>query len=151
MKRSLWAGVGVLLILTIVGKLSLLLGEHGLLGVKDPLLPFLTMRQMLFVAVVAEVLVMAALCAGKTEMNTELAVAWLATVFLAYRTGLLVMGYKGPCACMGNLASGLGLTPGHLDGLAKIGLAYMLTVAYSALFLRIKTKGIFQNQMFSPT
>jgi hypothetical protein len=61
-------------------------------------------------------------------------VAWLATGFLAYRIGLVAVGYHRPCSCMGNLTDALHIPPQTADTAMKIILAYLLIGSYASLF-----------------
>ena len=60
--------------------------------------------------------------------------AWLTTIFLIYRLGLLWVGYHKPCSCMGNLTDALHIPPQTADTVMKIILAYLLIGSYATLF-----------------
>ena len=61
-------------------------------------------------------------------------VVWLATSFLVYRIGLVWVGYKKPCPCLGNLTDALHIPPQTADTAMKIILAYLLIGSYATLF-----------------
>jgi hypothetical protein len=61
-------------------------------------------------------------------------VAWLATSLLAYRIGLVAVGYHRPCPCLGNLTDALHIPPQIADTAMKIILAYLLIGSYATLF-----------------
>jgi hypothetical protein len=61
-------------------------------------------------------------------------VVWLATSFLVYRIGLVWVGYKKPCPCLGNLTDALHIPPQTADTAMKIILAYLLIGSYGILF-----------------
>lgn len=128
-----------LLSATLVGKLSLITNEHALLGVSDPLLGVFTTRQLLFLASLLEIGTMFTLLWAKEQLYSELAVAWLATVFVAYRVGLSAMGYKGPCACMGNLGEKFGVSGKSMDSISILILAVLCCIGYYCVFKRVRS------------
>ena len=71
-------------------------------------------------------------------------VVWLATSFLAYRIGLVLVGWHKPCSCLGNLTDALHIPPQTADTAMKIILAYLLLGSYATLFWlwRQKRKGL---------
>jgi hypothetical protein len=68
---------------------------------------------------------LACIFSKRTWLPTGL-LAWLATSFLAYRIGLVAVGYHRPCSCMGNLTDALHIPPQTADTAMKIILAYLL-------------------------
>lgn len=61
-------------------------------------------------------------------------VAWLTTSLVAYRLGLIWIGYHKPCSCLGNLTDALHIPPQTADTVMKIILAYLLIGSYGTLF-----------------
>jgi len=59
--------------------------------------------------------------------------AALATSFLVYRIGLVLVGYYRPCSCMGSLTEELHISPEIADMAMKIILAYLLIGSYGSL------------------
>jgi hypothetical protein len=62
--------------------------------------------------------------------------AWLATTFLAYRLGLVWIGYQKSCSCLGSLPSALHIPPQIADNVMKFILAYLIIGSYGILFHR---------------
>ena len=60
-------------------------------------------------------------------------VAWFATNLLAYRIGMVVMGWHHPCPCLGSFTGVIHLSATAADKLMKIVLAYLLIGSYVAL------------------
>jgi hypothetical protein len=123
----------VILFLTGFLKIFSGFGDVKLLGQANPLIWFLTNRQMLFVAALIELAVGTILVC---RVNRLLQVSWLvslANVFLVYRVGLWWIGYKGSCACLGHLSDWLRIKPETADWISQGALAYMLIVGYSLL------------------
>jgi hypothetical protein len=61
-------------------------------------------------------------------------ITWLSTSFVAYRFGLIWVGYKKPCSCLGSLTDALHISPQSADTAMKIILAYLLIGSYATLF-----------------
>lgn len=67
-------------------------------------------------------------------------VAWLATNFVLYRLGLVLIGYHKPCSCLGNLTDALHISPQVADNIMKVVLAYLLIGSYGLLFRQWKQR-----------
>ncbi len=63
-------------------------------------------------------------------------IAWLSSVLAAYRFGLWLIDFRGPCACLGSTIDWLQLNPRIADAIAKILLWYMLIFSYGFLSCR---------------
>ena len=61
-------------------------------------------------------------------------IAYLATCFLAYRVGMIWVGYHKPCDCLGTLTDALHLSPNTAATVMKCILAYLLIGSYVTLF-----------------
>lgn len=86
-----------------------------LLDRPDDLVGFLTLRQVLLVAALLEIGVIRFLLEKRSAGDRLLAVAWLSTIFAAYRLGLRVVGHTGYCACLGSLPKLLGVGERYSD------------------------------------
>lgn len=84
-------------------KLWSVLQETRVLGVPDPLLNWLTVRQVVFAAAVLELGVALVLWRHRTARWVPWLVLWLVAFFGAYRLGLWSVGFQGHCACLGRL------------------------------------------------
>jgi len=126
---------GALLLITALAKLVSANGSVRILQASDPVL-FLSFRHVFFVVGSIE-LVVAFVCFFSNHMGLQAGlVAWLATSFLLYRFGLLLVGYQKPCSCagLGNLTDALHISPQTIDIAMKIILAYLLLGSYATLF-----------------
>jgi hypothetical protein len=88
----------------------------------------------MFVVGVLELTVAGVCLFGKAQVFAMAIVAWLATSFLIYRIGLVLVGYHKPCSCLGNLTDALHIPPQIADTVMKIILAYLLIGSYGTLF-----------------
>jgi hypothetical protein len=119
-----------LLIITASAKLLMVLGEARILGSADPLISFLSNRQVLFLVGALELWVAYMIYRSPGALLSLSLVAWLSTLFLLYRVGLWGTGFQGTCGCLGNLAEMLGVKPATLDLVVKTMLAYLLVGSY---------------------
>jgi hypothetical protein len=102
-QRGFVGAVGVFLLLTGGLKLVSVLQERQVLGAADPLFPFLTLRQVLFLTAGLELGVGATLLRQRAARWAPGLILWLVLVFGAYRLGRWAVGWEGPCGCLGHL------------------------------------------------
>jgi len=123
---------GALFLITAAGKAMGGFGTAAIFHMSDPVM-MIPSRYVFFAAGGIE-LAAALICLFRKELflRTGL-IAWLATVFLAYRITLWIKGWHGPCICTGNLADLLGVSPWTADLVSKIVLAYLLLGSYGFL------------------
>jgi hypothetical protein len=125
---------GAVLLVTALAKLVSALGEASILSKSDPLFYFISNRQLLFLAAILELLVgIVAWRACDCRVAGGL-VAWIATLFAAYRTGLWLVGYHGTCNCLGHTTDALGISPQAADHFMVGILLYLLIVGYVSVF-----------------
>ncbi len=62
-------------------------------------------------------------------------VAFLATNFVIYRIGMVLVHYHKPCPCLGSLGESLHMSDNAADILMKLTLGYLLAGSYAILFL----------------
>jgi len=124
---------GTLLSLTAIAKFISAFGNARILQEADPILaiPF---RDVFWMAGALELTVSMVCLLGKRLVMQAGLVAWLATAFLFYRLGLIWVGYRKPCSCLGNLTDALHIPPQTADTALKIILAYLLIGSYATLF-----------------
>jgi hypothetical protein len=137
--RLFLMSAGWIFLLTAVIKFMSAMQEARVLGRPDPLLEFLTTRQLLALTALLEAgVAVVILWAGRAVAGSEklLLVLWLAMMFLLYRLGLWWIGHQGGCNCMGNAAQWLGASPATLDIAAKVLLAYLLLGSFALLTAR---------------
>src|ERR1041385_7176397 len=130
MKRFFVLLSGAFFTLTAIAKLISSAGRDPVLQEFDPLvhIPF---RQLFWITSLLELCVaIACFSVRSVELRARL-VAWLATVFLAYRIGLWWIGYHRPCGCLGNLAGMLHISSAAADISMKILLAFLLIGSYA--------------------
>ena len=131
-KQAFLRSVSFLLALSAFAKFwSAAFGAGSILKASDPLvgIPF---GPLLLTVALVEVLV-ASVCLSRSSINGLMAVAWLSTVFLAYRIGLWWIDWKKPCSCLGNLTDALHISPQLADNVMKGVLAFMLIGSISLL------------------
>jgi hypothetical protein len=126
---------GGILAITGTAKLFTVTGDATILRVPDPFfgIPF---QQLMLLVGLAELLVAGICFLGRWPGLSAMLVAWLASGFLVYRTGIWMIGWKKPCGCLGNLTDVLGITPKTADWIALVLLGYLLAGSYAFLFLK---------------
>lgn len=126
--------VGLILCVTGLAKLVSAFGHTPIVRLAEPITQ-IQFRQLFIVAGVAELFIAAYCILSKKTINSLLVIAWLSTVFLAYRLSLFWIGWKLPCPCLGNLVPTLHISPFLADMIMKIIMAYMLIGSYIHLSL----------------
>ena len=122
-----------LLFVTAIAKLVSATGNAKVLENSDPILG-ISFRDVFWIVGVIE-LAVSMFCLFGRRLNMQVGiVAWLATIFLFYRLGLILVGYHKPCSCLGNLTDALRISPQAADTAMKIILAYLLIGSYATLF-----------------
>ena len=128
---------GVVLVITGIAKVLSAFGNSKFLAVVDPTFG-VTFGKLMLAVGVAEI-VIALVCFFSKRQTLALGlVAWLSTSFVIYRLGLLWMGWKKPCSCLGNLTDALHIPPQVADNIMKVVLAYLLIGSYGLLFWQWK-------------
>jgi hypothetical protein len=124
---------GFLLLLTGAAKLISILSRAHILDTPDPIIGvpfrtvFLTVGELEFLVGLA--------CFRATSMPWRASlVAWLASSFVAYRLGLVWVGWDRPCPCAGTLTDALHLPPQAADAIMKAVLAYLFVGSYACLW-----------------
>jgi hypothetical protein len=124
---------GMLLLVTAIAKLVSSFGRAHILQNLDPILA-MSFQHVFWIVGLVE-LIVAGFCFFDRRSRLQVSlVAWLATCFVTYRLGLVLVGYQKPCSCMGNLADALHIPPQIADTAMKIILAYLLIGSYATLF-----------------
>ena len=104
-KPGLWArcffvSAGVILVITAISKFISALGSALVLRSFDPIfaLPF---RVVFWIAGFLE-LTAAFVCVSRMRLTLQATcLAWLSSIFVIYRLGLLWVGFRKPCNCLG--------------------------------------------------
>jgi hypothetical protein len=123
----------IVLLLTAIAKFISSAGHVKILLRFDPLTEF-QFRNLFRIAGSIEIAVALACIFSKRAWLSAGLVAWLSTSFLAYRIGLVLLGWHRPCSCLGNLTDALHIPPQTADTAMKIILAYLLIGSYTTLF-----------------
>jgi hypothetical protein len=134
-----FASALTILVLTAMAKGIAASGAVRILAHPDPLLGILTNRQTMIVAIVLEVLVVGLVVREHDTTRKAAMVAWISSVFLAYRAGLWSIGYQGSCSCLGNVTDTLGISPGAADLMSGAMLAYLLIGSYWILVWKVRS------------
>lgn len=115
-----------LLLLTALVKIFSASGEGRILALPDPLLTILSNRRTALLAAAFELLIVFLVLRAADVTHKAVLLGWIATVFLFYRASLWVIGYDGPCQCLGNLSDELHIAPTVAEWAARIILFYLL-------------------------
>lgn len=123
-----------LLLLTALSKFAMAASGAPLLRYPDAVLGFLQRGEMLLAAVALEMLVVACMLFwGVGNVRALIAVAWLATVFGAYRLLGWALRTHAPCDCLGSITHVLGLEPATAEFVARVLFGYLLVGSYAFL------------------
>lgn len=130
---------GVLLLITASAKIISTMGSARILNTNDPIamIPF----RYMFLGVGTIEIAVALFCfVGRKSTPQLLTILWLASNFLLYRIGLVVVGYHRPCNCLGNLTDALPLSSDTIEVILRIILVYLLTGSYLGLLWTCKKR-----------
>ena len=133
-KPLVFRGVALFLALTGAIKVVSCLTETKLLATSDPLLQILTVRQVLFVAALLEILVARRIWSNQHDGERAWLTLWLSSIFVVYRVGLAAIGYRGRCSCLGNVADWLPGAARWVNPAMVTGLACMVSVGLFSLW-----------------
>lgn len=112
--------------------------EVKFLTAQHVLFKALTNRQVLLVTAVVEIAVGLILLSRSTPELKLGVISTLATVFLSYRCSLWLVGYKGPCLCLGGAVNWLGINPRFADWSLNLMLGYLVLGSYWFLCLNLR-------------
>ncbi|MCX8156765.1 MAG: hypothetical protein N3J91_10010 [Verrucomicrobiae bacterium] len=113
-----------ILCLTAVCKLISVTGEARVMALADPIIRFVSLRQLLLWTALLELGVAWYLFNGRNIRARNYLLLWLCGLFIAYRVGLWLMQYKG-CSCLGTVTQWLPVSAGTVDLVMKLILAYL--------------------------
>lgn len=126
---------GILLGLVGLAKLFSSAGHIKALEFPDPI--FLIPFRYLFLIVGSLEMIVASICFfGKRPLVQSGLVAWLASMFLVYRVGLILLDYHLPCPCLGSLTAILHMPANVADMITKVILGYLLLGSIAILITR---------------
>ena len=130
--RYLLASFAAILYVASVAKFGTLVFAPGAFGDADPVFGSIPSRYLIACAGLLEGLVAVLICATSNVRMRLLATAWLATLLVLYRMGLLFSQTGGGCPCLGILTT---LLPRGLvgDSMSIVLLFYMLIGSYAFL------------------
>jgi hypothetical protein len=129
--RGFLLSVGLILAVTALGKLAGVFTDVPALSEPEPLLTFVTNRQIILLAAILELAILACLFSKRLHLTIKLlSVAWISTVFLAYRLSLWSIGYHGTCGCLGHITEALGISADRVDLSMKLLLFYLVIGSY---------------------
>lgn len=124
---------GTLLTITAIAKFISSVGSVRILQYADPILAS-SFKHLFWLVGTIELIISLVCFFSKRIWLPAGLIAWLATSFLAYRIGLVLVGWHKPCSCLGNLTDSLHIPPQTADTAMKIILAYLLLGSYATLF-----------------
>ena len=115
------------------------------LSVHDPLISFLTFKQIFIIAGIVEVALAIYIFKSTNTFRQLVLVVWLSVVFISYHVGLYLIAFHGLCSCMGNLNSWLKMSNSSIATLRNGLLAYLAIGSVSAwlgkLYMKEYRKG----------
>ena len=103
----------------------------------DPLLG-ISFRALLAIVGAGEIACAAVALGARSQFVQVTVVTILSMNILLYRIGLMIIGYKGPCDCLGSLTQVLSISPHVADIAMKVVLGYLVTcgvvLSFATLF-----------------
>ncbi len=123
--RAFLGSAALILILTGIAKLVITANAVPALDQPDPVVWFMTRRGIAGASGLLEILVGFAIIVSRTPANPTLALGFLCSLFLLYRTALMVVAEPVPCGCLGDVANLLKLTDSQASAFATLLLAYL--------------------------
>jgi hypothetical protein len=137
----------LLLLATALAKLVSSMGADKILQTADPIFG-IHFRTLFWLVGGVEALVALACFWGKRiELQVGLLI-WLATSFLLYRVGLILVHYQHPCPCLGTLTGMLHISENTAQRIVEGVLTYLLFGGFASLLWLINRRG--QNEMPVP-
>jgi len=132
-RRLFCISAGVILFATAIAKVYSAFGSANALLVHDPITG-LSFGHLIMSAGFVEFIV-AYICLPKRFENVAVRlVAWVSMCFVLYRFGLVFMGWRRPCPCLGNFTDAIHVLPHSADNIMKGVLGYLLIGSYGILF-----------------
>ncbi len=107
----------VLLLFTGFGKIVAFLKPMPQYAGADPIFTFLTIRQLLLVGGLAELVLVALIVMLRPAQRKAVPIFWFSSSVLLYRAGFKLLGVTMPCHCLGYLARWSPLAPTETDSL----------------------------------
>jgi hypothetical protein len=130
---------GIILVITALAKLASSCGTAHILLVKDPILRI--NYRYIFIILGCLELVIGVICLSVKGVYIRFGLlAWLATMFLTYRLGLVFLGYPQYCPCMGTLTDAIHMSPDAAAAVMRFVFAYLLIGSYGIGFCLWKQK-----------
>jgi hypothetical protein len=128
---------GGILLITGLAKIFSAHGNAKILDLSDPIFK-ISFRRLMFLVGNLELIISAFCFFGKKIGLQISAIAWLAGVFILYRIGLMAVGYRRPCPCLGSLTDALHISPETTNLTGKIFLAYLSIGSCCSLFYLLR-------------
>jgi hypothetical protein len=137
--------IGVLLLIVSVGKFYSAINPPMSLLEAEPV--FRISLRTLFIIAASTEGVVGVLCLLRAPgIATSLLILWLSCLFLSYRFALYLLGYNGPCNCMGELTERLHISSSTGDMIMRVLLLFML-LGGIATFNNFRTKTPREKQL----
>lgn len=124
--NRLICAVGVILSITALVKFITVFGNPKYLSLSDPLLWFLTNRQVLISAGSVELGVAGVIFFGSNPTTKAFALSWLSALIVSYRAALYIIKPGVPCKCLGHVTEWLQISPATADAISKGLLTFIL-------------------------
>ena len=128
--------IALLLALTASLKIASTFQRLPVLLTQDPLFTFLSLRAMMWGAAFMELILLYFVLRWPHKREVYLSVLWVCLIFVAYKTALTLLGYTGPCKCLGNVDEWLHLSTATIQIITSCIIAYIglaSTLIYSSL------------------
>lgn len=114
-------------------------GSDRILTIQEPILG-ISYRNLLLLGAIIEGAVAIYLVCGKAKLSKYLFIAWLGTIFSAYRIALWWEAPGKMCPCLGTITGRLPVSASTADLVMKATLAYMIIGSVLLLLSEIKMR-----------
>jgi hypothetical protein len=132
--------VAYIIIIFIVTKIISVSTEANSLKYADPLLNFISTRQLLVIVCVIETIVYIIIINSNVNNFVKiLSILWLSIIFIIYRAGLLLINQKN-CNCLGIMNELFNISPNITNWLSIIVALYMLIGSLYFIIVNMRKK-----------
>jgi len=114
-RRKCLTVAAVILWVTALIKLLSVFNTAGVITLRDPVIEFLKVKQLLVITACYELLCSWCLMSSKLERYHPLILISVASTFVLYHIGLVVIGYHGVCPCLGTITDWIPISQGWIN------------------------------------
>ncbi len=130
--------IAVILSVVAIPKLISFSGSSMLLLERDPIIT-LRFANLLLLAAALEFFVVI-ICAFRLLIEKLMEITFLSSIIIAYRVGLVWVGWTKPCNCLGNMGDALPISPESTDNFMKFLLGFMFSGGVLFILMNLNSR-----------